>query len=272
MVFVCPKCASPFVKFENNSAACENGHSYDRAREGYYNFLPPKAPHTHGDNREMLLARRAFLDTGMYLPLLEGISTLAKQYAPKARVALDIGCGEGYYTNYLAKNLKGENAALSFAAFDISKDAVKLSAKRGADCDFAVASAYRMPIADASVDLAFNVFSPLALSETVRVLSPGGVFIMAIPNAEHLFELKAQIYEHPYKNAPADFLLSGLEFVTSREISYKMELDTQKKLLSLFAMTPYAYRTKQSDADRLLQLNRLDVTASFIVIVYKKPC
>ena len=272
MIFVCPKCSSRFMKFSSNSAVCENGHCYDKSREGYYNFLPPSSPHTHGDNKEMLLARRAFLDTGMYSPLAELISSLSLKHAPNARTVLDIGCGEGYYTKAVSDSFLRAGREISLSAFDISKDAVRLAAKRVAGTDFTVASAYRVPISDGEIDLAFNIFSPLALSETVRLLSPSGIFVMAIPDVEHLFELKAAIYDTPYKNEPQDFSLSGLTLLESRKISYKMKLDSKEKILSLFAMTPYAYRTKKENADRLLSLESLDVTASFIVIVYKKSC
>ena len=272
MIFVCPKCSSRFVSFRGNSAVCENGHCYDKSREGYYNFLPPSSPHTHGDNKEMLLARRAFLDTGLYGPLADGVVSLALKHAPHARTLLDIGCGEGYYTRAIMDAFKKVESPFSLAAFDISKDAVRLAAKRAAGADFAVASAYRVPILDLEIDLAFNMFSPLALSEIVRLLSPSGVFVMAIPDENHLFELKAAIYDTPYKNEPQDFSLSGLTLLESRKISYKMKLDTKEKILSLFTMTPYAYRTRNEDVDRLLSLDSLDVTASFIVIVYKKSC
>lgn len=268
MLFICPKCASRFVHFNSNSAVCEKGHSYDKSRDGYYNFLLPSGKKTHGDNKQMLLARRDFLDTGAYFPLAEAVCRLILKYAPKKEVSLlDIGCGEGYYT----KIVKDKTLA-RISAFDVSKDAVRLTAKRVGGGDFCVASAYRIPALRESFDIALNMFSPLALSETLRVLKNDGIFVMAIPDREHLFELKAAIYDTPYKNEVADFALAGFTLLEAQRISYKMHLRSKKEILSLFTMTPYAYRTKPGDAERLLSLENLDVTASFVVIVYKKSC
>ena len=74
MKFVCPKCMRPLVVGERGVATCSGGHSFDRARDGYYNLLLSNAGGTHGDNREMLEARRRFLDTGAYKPLADKLS------------------------------------------------------------------------------------------------------------------------------------------------------------------------------------------------------
>jgi 23S rRNA (guanine745-N1)-methyltransferase len=129
-----------------------------------------------------------------------------------------------------------------------------------------------VPAPSESVDLALNMFSPLARQETVRLLRKDGIFIMAIPDTDHLFELKAVIYDTPYKNSPAPFELEGLTFLEAKHVSYKLHLKSKEEILSLFHMTPYAYRTRKEDADRLLSLENLDISTSFVVIIYKKSC
>ena len=271
MRFVCPKCSSEFISFTGNSAICKNAHAYDKSREGYYNFLPPMRAGAHGDNKEMVLARRDFLDTGAYFPLADALSRLALKYAGGENIALlDIGCGEGYYTKIICDKFNFDGKRLELSAFDISKDAVRYTAKKIKSGDFAVASAYHMPIGDAVFDMAVNMFSPLALSETLRVLKKDGIFIMAIPGKEHLYEIKEVLYDNPYKNELSDFHLSGFELLESKAIKYTMHLDTKEKISSLFKMTPYAYRTKKSGIDKLFSLEKLDVCASFVIIVYKK--
>ena len=262
----------PFDKFVGNSAVCKLGHSYDKSRDGYYNFLPPMKSSNHGDNREMVLARRDFLNTGAYLPLANAISRIVLEQTNQISnpTILDIGCGEGYYTKAVCDLLSEKQILNTISAFDISKDAVRMCAKRVRAGEFCVASAYHIPIADNSIDIALNTFSPLALSETVRVLKRGGIFVMTIPAEEHLFELKSVLYETPYKNEVADFFLEGLTLLRSERLEYTVELDTKEKISSLFKMTPYAYRTKKSDADRLFSLESLSVRASFIITLYKK--
>ena len=267
MQFVCPKCLKPLIISDGGSAKCENGHCYDRARAGYYNLLLSNVGGTHGDNREMVEARRAFLDTGAYEPLANEVAKLAKKYIRFGSV-LDIGCGEGYYTDGIARALA--EAEISVSAFDISRDAVKFAYKRNPSISFAVASAYKMPVADGSFSGAINMFSPLAADEVRRSLCEGGIFIMAIPAENHLFGLKKATYRTPYKNEVADKTLAGFDLVEEVSVSYELNLDSSDKIRSLFMMTPYAYRTGKEDRERVLALESLKTEVDFLVLVYKK--
>ena len=93
---------------------------------------------------------------------------------------------------------------------------------------------------------------------------------MAIPGEMHLYDLKSVIYDTPYKNQVADTALEGFELVMDEPLSYKFRLDTSEKIQNLFMMTPYAYRTKPADRDKVFALKTLDCTADFRVFVYKK--
>ena len=271
MKFVCPKCMRPLSVGERGTAACPGGHSFDRAREGYYNLLLSNVGGTHGDNREMLEARRRFLDTGAYLPLANKLSELVTRDFPGGGTLLDIGCGEGYYTSIISSSLAEAGKCADIYGFDISRDGVKLTAKRNKAFNLAVASAYKMPIADESIDTAINVFSPLALEETVRVLRHGGRFVMAIPDTDHLFGLKSVLYDTPYKNKPESPELDGLELVITERVKYTLTLSSQDEIQALFMMTPYAYRTPPESRARLSALDRLDTEVEFVIFVYKKP-
>ncbi len=254
---------------ENGNAKCALNHSFDRAKEGYYNLLLSSVGGVHGDNREMVEARRYFLATGAYRPLAETVAALSRKYFFGGNI-LDIGCGEGYYTDIIEQMLAADGVPLSMSGFDISKDAVKRAARKNKRLSLAVASAYHMPVADGAIDMALNMFSPLALSETLRVLREGGVFIMAIPGEDHLFELKAATYKTPYKNEVADPALEGFSLLESKRLKYTVDLKSGEEVASLFMMTPYAYRTSPEDKKRVLSLNALSVTAEFIIFVYKK--
>ena len=269
MLFVCPKCKEKF-SFIAKSAICANGHSYDKARAGYYNLLLGRGGGTHGDNKKMVLARREFLSAGYYSPLADRIAEAVLANTDKLPRVLDAGLGEGYYTDRVERALFERDGESSVFGFDISKDAVIEAARRNGRLSLAVAGSYDMPVANGSVDALVNTFSPLALSETVRVLSGGGVFVMAIPAEEHLFELKAKIYDIPYKNTVADTSLEGLSLISDEHLFYKMELDSQEKIRSLFEMTPYAYRTRRENAERVYSLSSLSVTADFRILVYRK--
>lgn len=70
MSFSCPLCHAPLTPAEN-SYICPQGHTFDKAKEGYVNLLPVqhKRSRDPGDSAEMMQARRAFLDAAHYQPL-----------------------------------------------------------------------------------------------------------------------------------------------------------------------------------------------------------
>lgn len=273
MKFVCPKCMGALAVGESGAAVCPAGHSFDRSREGYYNLLLSGTGGTHGDNREMVGARRAFLDTGAYLPLAEAASRLVCENFRAGDALLDVGLGEGYYTDIIEKSLAekfGEDNYGSISGFDISKDAVKMAARRNKRLSLAVASAYRMPIPDSSFEVVTNLFSPLAREEILRVLAPRGKFIMAIPGENHLFGLKSAIYDTPYRNEVADSALEGFSLLSSEKIAYTLTLDSQEKIRSLFMMTPYAYRTGRVERERVFALESIETEIEFWLFLYEK--
>lgn len=270
MKFVCPKCMKPLSVSERGAAICPDGHSYDRSREGYYNLLLSNVGGTHGDNREMVEARRRFLATGAYSPLAERVAALALSALSDGGALLDVGCGEGYYTDTMEKLFPKSGKEISVYGFDISKDAVKVAAKKNKALCLAVAGAYSMPVSDGSFDVVTNIFSPLAVGEVFRALKDGGHFIMAIPAEEHLFGLKSAIYKTPYKNQVQDFTLEGFKLLSSERISYILKLDSSEKIRDLFMMTPYAYRTSREDRERILSLDSLETKVEFILLDYEK--
>ncbi len=270
MLFVCPKCKKKLNILDTGVARCANGHCFDRARAGYYNLLLGNTGGVHGDNRDMVDARRSFLSAGYYEPLARTISDLVLKHSAMAPFVVDAGCGEGYYTDFVERALMLRDGVSRVCAFDISRDAVRLAHRRNANMSLAVASSYDMPFADESVDLLFNVFSPLALDETQRVLKNNGVFIMAFPGAEHLYSLKRAIYNTPYKNKPESTKLSGFELLDERHLTYDMSISGALNVQNLFMMTPYAYRTPKEAREKILALENLVCEADFHILVYQK--
>lgn len=264
-VTICPKCRAPLSRV-GNAAKCFDGHSFDFAKEGYLNLLFGNVGGTHGDNREMLLCRRAFLESGHYAPLRDAMAEYVKKLTPRGGNLLDIGCGEGYYTDAFCAAVDGG----AVCAFDISKEGIRLAAKRRTGAHLCVASAYSMPYADSAFDTVTNLFSPLCPEEILRTLKRGGHFLMAIPEREHLFGLKCVLYDTPYKNEPTDYLIDGLTFLESERLTYTIDLADQEQIAALFQMTPYAYRTPREGRERLSALTKLSTTVDFRILVYRK--
>ena len=265
MIFVCPKCKGKLNR-EEGRAVCASGHGFDRSRYGYYNLLLSSAGGVHGDNADMVAARREFLSYGYYEPLREALAEAVSTYAGEDTVLVDAGCGEG---ERIAEVLSAYPRT-RVGAFDISKDAARRAARRLAGAEVAVAGSYHMPLADGSVDIVINTFSPLAADETRRVLRGGGHFIMAIPAEEHLFGLKSAVYDTPYKNTVESTELEGFALVGKKELKYEINLDTGAKIRSLFMMTPYAYRTSAEGRERVLSLDSLSTDAHFLILIYER--
>jgi 23S rRNA (guanine745-N1)-methyltransferase len=218
----------------------------------------------------MISARRNFLNTGAYYPMAKRVSELVGELAPKSASVIDMGCGEGYYTDLIEKTLKARDGESFVSALDISKDDVRFAAKRNKSVSFIVASSYKIPSEDESFDLAVNIFSPLAIEELGRILKRGGKYIMVIPDKAHLFGLKKILYKNPYENEPQPTELSGFRLISEERISFPLLLDSKEKIAGLFNMTPYAYRTPPESKARLAEKSSVECRAEFIILCYEK--
>ena len=120
--FRCPICHAPLIKCESR-LACENKHSFDISAKGHVNLLRAFGQ-SHGDNPDMVAARRRFLSLGAYAPMREAVAQALMEYA-KGGILLDSGCGEGYYTEEFAKN-----PAFTVYGIDISPKAAVLKIEK----------------------------------------------------------------------------------------------------------------------------------------------
>lgn len=269
--FRCPLCGAPLAE-KDHALRCPGGHAFDRAKEGYVNLLPVHQKHSKapGDDKGMAAARRAFLEKGWYLPLREALCRQAAERTGPAPAVLDAGCGEGYYTAGVRAALLAVGKTPETAGIDISKFSLQKAAKKYPDIEFAVASAYRLPVADGKADLLLNVFSPLALEEFRRVLKPGGVYLYVVPAAYHLWELKEVLYEKPYLNEEKETPYEGFAYLDILPVSYSIYLPSQEDIHALFQMTPYYWKTGREGAERLAGVERLDCQVDFRVHVFRR--
>ncbi len=270
-IFSCPLCNQPLDRGEQ-VYRCPMGHCFDISKEGYVHLLPANKKHSAlpGDDKDMVRARNRFLSGGFYSPLREALCSLCLKYSPQNCVLLDCGCGEGWYTRGICEAL--ERAGLSPAVYgiDISKEAVRLGAKSCKNAEFAVASAYHLPVANSSVDLLINCFSPLCTDEFERVLKKGGHFIYVVPGPRHLWELKSAVYESPYENRRIECRYDGFSLKESLYISGIIPLPDSQTISDLFTMTPYFWKTPPEGLARLAALSSLETEISFDIYVYEK--
>jgi 23S rRNA (guanine745-N1)-methyltransferase len=270
-LFRCPLCAAPLERGPG-AYRCAGGHSFDIAREGYVHLLPPNQKHSAlpGDDRDMVLSRRDFLSRGYYKPLLNTICNQLSTLPGERPVILDAGCGEGYYTAGAYQALLAAGKAPRMAGTDISKFALRTAARRERGAEFAVASSYRLPLADGCADALLNCFSPLALEEFRRVLKPGGAFLYVVPGPRHLWEMKEILYDRPYPNEEKETPYEGFRYREILPVEETARLESREDLRNLFRMTPYFWKTPRAGAERLAALESLAVQISFRVHVFEK--
>ena len=105
--FICPVCGQSLFA-EEKRYFCPKGHSFDRAKSGYVNLLQNQksSAKRHGDDRLMVKTRTEFLEKGYYNNLRDRIAELAGKYTGKTVNILDVGCGECFYTRYVADYLE----------------------------------------------------------------------------------------------------------------------------------------------------------------------
>ncbi len=256
MLLNCPKCNERLVR-NDKVCKCKNGHSFDLAKEGYLNLLLSEST-SHGDDKEMVKARTAFLNTGSYSYLKDELCNLIQKENPD--VLVDLGCGEGYYTNtFNAKDKYG---------FDLSKSALKYASKHDKSTQYTVSSIFHVPMPNNCVDTIVTCFAPIASLEIDRLLKKNGCFIVVTPDENHLIELKELLYEEAYKNEVKEL---DIPLTKENEIhiinSFIVEKDN---ILNLFQMTPYAYKTSKEALEKLKQVEKMKITASFVIRVYRK--
>ncbi|MEG2266271.1 MAG: methyltransferase, partial [Acinetobacter sp.] len=97
-LLMCPVCREQ-LKLNERTWRCDNQHSYDVAKQGYVNLHVVQHKHSKnpGDTPESVQARRTFLSAGHYAPLQQAVVEKIREL--RIENLLDIGCGEGYYTN-----------------------------------------------------------------------------------------------------------------------------------------------------------------------------
>ncbi len=253
------------LRRDGKRLVCPCNHSFDVAASGYVNLLSPSAG-VHGDNKEMVRARRDLLNTGIYAPFRQALTELLDTL-PSDAVIWDSGCGEGYYTSAALSLPRNRTVYGS----DLSTAALTEAHKRCPDLILSAASSYALPADDESCDAVICLFAPEATDEFLRILKPNGSLILGIPGKRHLFGLKQVLYDTPYENAPKDPALPPFTLEQLREIYYTARLNDPVAIRSLFEMTPYAYRTGEKGIARLQKTAALETELHFHLFHYRKP-
>lgn len=288
----CPTCGESLTRKEK-SLLCPKRHTFDLAKSGYVNLLPPgkgKNAHT-GDDRDMVEARVNFLKRGFYDPISEVTARLIAEHAPRTSPLsiCDMGSGEGWHSCRIASitgEISGKDTVL--LGIDASKHgadrASKLSRRLGlmppdgigaphegsSAAYFLPANIFHTPCPDRSFSAAVSMFAPVAWEEVSRILREDGVLVVVSSGKDHLMELRRLIYTEVHISedeisSPHTFILTD-----RRELRYTVTLPDRDAIGDLFTMTPFYYKTTEEGRNRLLANDSLDVTVSVTLSVYRK--
>lgn len=275
----CPLDATPLAG--GPALRCEKGHSFDRAREGYWNLLlvQHKASRHPGDTKEMVAARRRIHDAGLYA------SVAAKVFAMLERLAaaqpgetplrvLDAGCGEGYYLARLAEAALASplGGTLELAGTDVSKPAVQMAAKRrlpqGAGITWAVANNRHLPFAAGHIDLILSMFGFCVWEGFKAVQAPGGRVLIVDPGPDHLIELREIIYPAVKRSTPPGLAAAeaaGYALESEQSLRATVDVADAAQVQDLIGMTPHATRMPAAGREALARVGRIDVTMDVVL-------
>ncbi len=269
-------------------------HPFDVARQGYVNLLPvqqkkSKAP---GDSQASIEARQRFLAAGHYQPLQALLEQQMRPLLGQSDTAanwLDVGCGEGYYTQAMAKI----DGIASLLAADISKPAVSTLAKASKAAGRLwyqrnntnaakttviyplVTSAAHLPLRSHSVTGISSIFSPILPEAFAEVLADDGYLIIAKPDAGHLATMRDALFDDVREHDSDKFLHELAPYFTlmgTDHVSTEMTLSADD-LADLMTMTPYAYRARSEKRQALLELSKhapFNTEAKFVVYILQK--
>lgn len=305
-LFICPLCQSPLIpaadtwRCDGSLNPKQTAHPFDVARQGYVNLLPvqqkkSKAP---GDSQQSIEARQRFLNAGHYQSLNDLICQKMAELLSLEKVKtnqkgqpinwLDIGCGEGYYTQPMA-----QTGMDTLIAADISKPAVlelaKVSkalgrlwyqkpedgaAKTTAIYPLVTSAAY-LPLRTHSLTGISSIFSPILPEAFNEVLSDAGYLIIAKPDIEHLATMREALFDDVREHDSDKFLQAlspYFKLLDRYRVSTELTLSAED-LADLLTMTPYAYRARSEKRQALLAkvaTTPFTTEAKFIVYILQK--
>ncbi len=235
---------------DERTLRCAAGHAFDVAKQGYVSLLPGDAKTGTADTAAMVEARDAFLGGGHYAGLASALAAAAS--VGRADVIADVGAGTGYY---LSRILDDHPGAVG-VALDVSKFALRRAARAHERIGAVVADVWHgLPIRDASVDVAVNVFAPRNSAELHRILRPDGALVVVTPTSRHLTELVSRLGLLSVDPDKADRLRDQLDerFVLESALAHEETLRLgPAEVRALVLMGPSAWHVDPGAVDSAL--------------------
>jgi len=261
---------------------CASGHTYDLARQGYLNVLPVqfKPSRAPGDSREMVAARSAVLETGLFEPLAAELVNVCRESSllahPQAEPALiiDAGCGDGYYSHYLLSRLAedGAETPVLFLGADISRPAILAASKRSHEIGWVVANNTQLPVLAGRADCILSVFGFEAWNAWATLQNPQQLVVTVDAGPNHLLELRQILYERVQRHVEpvAPEIDAGYQMLERRPLRWTHEVNDSTLSLNLIAMTPHIHRATPSAIRSLQMTPATEVTFDVVIRIYRR--
>ncbi|MBK7414783.1 MAG: methyltransferase domain-containing protein [Dechloromonas sp.] len=262
------------LRGDGSAWRCAAGHSFDIASQGYTHLLPvqQKRSRDPGDSKEMVAARRRFLNAGHYQPIAAAVSRAAFANLPEGTTAscLDAGCGEGYYLRQLAA-AESPVKTLAVLGLDISKWAVLSAAKQDKRPKWVVGSNANLPVLPGTLDRLLCMFGFPVYPEFARVLKADGLLLQVDAGADHLRELREIIYPTLKQDRPVDAQVpANFVYQSSETVRYPLSLSGKEQIADLLAMTPHLYRASAEGRAKAAALTEIEITVDVRLTCFKR--
>ncbi|MBA3260888.1 MAG: methyltransferase domain-containing protein [Thermoleophilaceae bacterium] len=266
----CPLCGAALAR-EGGVVGCDEGHSFDLARQGYLSLLVGEGTAHAGDTAEMAAARERFLGGGHFDRLAgalgRAVASASPSRAGESPCIVDLGAGTGWYLARLLDRLP-DAAGL---ALDVSKPALRRAARAHPRVAAVACDAWRpLPLDDRVAAAVLNVFAPRNGPEIARILRPGGMAVVVTPASHHLGELVGPLgligVDERKDERLAEQLQPDLEIAGTRELEWRLSLE-RAAARDAVAMGPSAFHASPAELDeRVAGLSEpVEVTAAVTI-------
>ncbi|WP_309075030.1 methyltransferase domain-containing protein [Paenarthrobacter sp.] len=262
----CPVCQGTFQLREGQqrTLACEAGHLFDAAKQGYFNLLTGKGTVFEADSAEMVAARHRFLDAGHYSGLSQALAQAAAGSLQRSdALVLDAGTGTGHYLHAVL-----QMSGATGVGVDISKFALRRAARLNPEAANLVWDIWRpLPMEDNTADVVTVVFAPRNPAEFARVLRPGGSLIVVTPMPGHLAEIAARTGMLGIQEGKEDRLAESMKGYFDSGTSQSLDLPlmlTGQEVADLAYMGPAGHHLDREELAELASLEgSVATTAKF---------
>lgn len=218
------------------------------------------------DTADMVAARVRVHRAGVLDGVVAGVGEIGadwRQASSGRPIIVDLGSGPGHYLHAALAHAPADARGLGI---DLSKYCARTLARTVDRAAAVVADVWRrLPLADGIATEVLSVFAPRNVSETLRILAPGGIWVIVTPRRDHLAELIEPMgmlsIATDKAEQVAEAVAPAFEVIDHREIVYRHDCDAQV-IGDLVGMGPSAFhRTTREIADAAAALTNGGTTA-----------